>query len=71
MMAKRASRKGLGFEIRTFRGSKRIYIVFRYEDGSYHVFGKTEAKAAAKDCGANLKGDQHTKEYWNSLWDHP
>jgi hypothetical protein len=65
----KAKRAGFGLEMRTFRGTKGTYIVFRDPKGEkYHTFIETEAKAAAKDCGSKLKGNPHTRDYWNERW---
>ena len=63
----KAKRKGLGLDIRTFTGqSGSIYIVMRSTAGSFHVLIETEAKAAARDCGAK---SGNTRERWKTLWE--
>src|SRR2546421_13083823 len=52
-------RRGLGLEMRTFTGAKtgNVYTVLRTTRGSFHVLVETEAKAAARDCGAQGGGN--------------
>jgi len=67
MKKHKAKRDGLGLEFKTFKGqSGKSYLVFRTLKGSYHVFVETEAKEAARDCGA---GSGTSREQWKSLWD--
>ena len=62
----KAKRQGLGLEIQTFTGKKgTVYTVFRTTDGAFHVLVETEAKAAARDCGAK---SGNTRQRWESLW---
>lgn len=62
----KAKRKGLGLEIRTFTGkSGSVYTVLRTTGGSFHVLVETEAKAAARDCGAK---SGNTRQQWETLW---
>lgn len=66
-MEVKPKKHGLGLEIRTFEGkSNRSYIVFRTKSGSFHVFQEVEAKAAARDCGAESEGN--TRQMWQKLW---
>jgi hypothetical protein len=59
---------GYGLAAQTFTGTKgRPYIVFREPGGSYHVLVETEAKAAARDCGAKGK-TKTTRQLWDSIW---
>jgi hypothetical protein len=62
----RKKRSNVALEVKTFDGkSGTRYLVFKTAEGSYHVFAETEAKQAAKDCGAE---GNHTRDYWRSLW---
>lgn len=67
----KGKRAGFGLDMKTFasKDGKRTYIVFRLPQGAFHAFVETEAKQAAKDCGADLKGNPHTREWWESIWD--
>jgi hypothetical protein len=67
-MAIKQKRHGYGLEMRTFKGKKGTYLVFRLPDGAFHAFLETEAKQAARDCGAEL-GDANTRMFWKTLWD--
>jgi hypothetical protein len=59
-------RKGMGLQVKTFTGqSGQNYLVFRTLEGGFHVFVETDAKKAAKDCGAR---GSNTREHWKSLW---
>jgi hypothetical protein len=63
----RAKRAGFGLQIQTFTGkSGKTYTVFKTTKGSYHAFVETEAKRAARDCGA--RGDKNTRDLWKSIW---
>jgi hypothetical protein len=64
-------RAGMGLEMQTFHGTKGTYIVFKLPTGAYHAFVETEAKAAAKDCGAALDANPNTRQWWDTLWDKP
>lgn len=60
-------RKGLGLEARTFIGKTgRTYLVFKTLDGGFHVFQESEAKDAARDCGA--QPGTNTRQEWRSIW---
>jgi hypothetical protein len=62
----RKKRKDVSLEARTFTGkSGTCYLVFKTLGGGFHVFAETNAKDAAKDCGAQGK---HTRQYWRTLW---
>lgn len=62
-----AKRDGLALEFKTFEGkSGKAYLVFRTLKGGYHVFVETEAKEAARDCGA---GPGNSRAQWKSVWD--
>jgi len=63
----KGKRAGLGLEMRTFQGTQGTFLVFRLASGAFHVFAETEAKAAAKDCGAKVDGN--TRTMWQELWD--
>lgn len=66
-MAIKEKRRGVGVEIRTFRGRNHaVYLVLRTTKGSYHVFKEVEAKDAARRCGA--KGNGNTRQLWAELW---
>ena len=66
-MKVKPKRHGLGLEMRTFEGqSNSSYIVFWTKSGSFHVFQEVEAKAAAKDCGA--ESEENTRQMWQKLW---
>jgi len=54
-------------EIRTFKGSKGTYLVFKTK-GAYHTFVETEAKFAAMDCGSGLARSANTRVHWDKLW---
>ena len=59
-------RKGAGLEARTFKGnSGQTYLIFKTLSGGFHAFVETEAKEAARDCGAPLGP---TRRRWESLW---
>lgn len=67
MKTVKAKKSGSGLEFRTFKGgSGQSYTVLKTLDGSYHVLVETEAKQAARDCGAT--GDKNTRQLWQSLW---
>lgn len=59
---------GAGLEIKTFEGTQGTYLVMKLPSGAFHAFVETEAKQAAKDCGAKVRGYPNTREYWKSLW---
>ncbi len=62
-----SKRSGLGLSFKTFIGaSGKSYLVFQTPKGAYHVFAETEAKEAARDCGAK---SGNTREQWKSIWD--
>jgi hypothetical protein len=62
----RKKRSNAALEVKTFVGnSGTTCLVFKTVDDKFHVFAETEAKQAAKDCGAEGK---HTRDYWRSLW---
>lgn len=67
----RKKRSNVALEVKTFVGNSGIcYLVFKTMDGGYHVFAETEAKQAAKDCGAEENNTRNnTRDYWRSLWD--
>ncbi len=65
----RPKRRGYGLDLRAFHGeSGRPYIVFRTPKGSFHVFVETDAKDAARDCGARRKRES-TRQRWERLWE--
>lgn len=43
------------------------YLVFRTEDGSFHVFKEVEAKEAAENCGVS-RSVGNTRQMWESIW---
>jgi hypothetical protein len=55
--------------MRTFVGkeSGKSYLVFRTQEGSYHVFTKVIARDAARDCGA-MGDSMNTRNLWSQLW---
>jgi hypothetical protein len=60
-------KKGLGLEIRTFKGDDgNSYLVFRSTAGSYHVFVEVEAKEAARKCGATKESTP--RQLWGEIW---
>jgi hypothetical protein len=60
-------RTGAELSMRTFHGQDgRSYLVYRTGSGSYHTFVETEAKQAARECGA--VGNGNTRSLWGSLW---
>jgi len=66
-MSTKEKRRGFGLDIRSFEGEDgSTYIVFKTTTGSYHVFKEVEAKQAAHDCGAEIKGN--TRQMWGELW---
>jgi hypothetical protein len=68
----KGKRSGFGLQMRTFTGkSGRTYIVFKLPSGAFHAFLETEAKEAAKDCGALVEGNPNTRLYWANLWNKP
>ena len=61
------NRTGTELSMQTFPGrDRRSYLVFRTGSGSYHTFVETEAKQAARECGATVEGN--TRTMWGSLW---
>ena len=60
-------KKGLGLEMRTFKGATGTYLVFRAQNGSFHVFLEVEAKEAAVDCGATSGAT--TRQMWQEIWE--
>jgi hypothetical protein len=57
----------LGLEVKTISGtSGRPYLVFRTQDGNFHVFREVNAKKAARDCGAALEAS--ARRMWKSIW---
>lgn len=64
----KGKRQGMGLEIKTIRGTRGTYVVFKLPDGAFHVFVETESKAAAKDCGSTM-GDANTRKHWKQVWD--
>ena len=66
-MATKEKRKGLALEVRTFSGKDgSAYLVFKSLGGSFHAFKEVEAKEAACQCGAAIKGN--TRRMWEQLW---
>jgi hypothetical protein len=66
-MPGKGKRLGLGLEVKTMRGSSgRPYLVFRTQDGNFHVFREVNAKKAASDCGAALEAG--AQRMWKSIW---
>ncbi len=63
----KGKKAGIGLEMKTFKGTKGNYIVFKLPTGAFHTFVETEAKSAAKDCGST-RTDTNTREYWRELW---
>ena len=63
----KGKRQGIGLEIKTFRGTRGTYVVFKLPDGAFHAFLETESKAAARDCGSTV--DANTRAHWKELWD--
>ena len=58
---------GLGLEVKTIKGkSGRPYLVFRTQDGNFHIFREVNAKKAARDCGAGLAAND--RGLWQSVW---
>jgi hypothetical protein len=58
---------GLGLEIKTFRGkSGRAYLVFRTQEGAFHVFTEVSTEESAVDCGAEK--NRSVDERWKSIW---
>jgi hypothetical protein len=65
--SKKGKRTGTELNMRTFRGKDgTTFLVFRTAKGSFHAFAETEAKQAARDCGASIEGT--TRQMWGSLW---
>ena len=59
-------RGGLGLEVKTIRGGNGTYLFFRATNGSYLAFLVVAAKDAARDCGAEVRGNTRCmcKEVW-------
>ena len=66
-MALKPKRRGVGLEMRTFKGTEGRYLVFRTPQGSYDVFKEVEAKHAARECGAKIEAN--TREKWKQFWE--
>ena len=63
----KSKRTGTELSMRTLHGKDgRSYLVFRTGAGSFHTFVETEAKQAARKCGASIEGT--TRQMWTSLW---
>ena len=63
----KSKRTGTELSMRTVPGKDgRSYLVFRTGTGSFHTFVETEAKQAARECGASIKGT--TRQMWTSIW---
>jgi hypothetical protein len=63
----KSKRTGTELSMRTLPGKDgRSYLVFRTGTGSFHTFVETEAKQAARDCGAAIEGT--TRQMWSSIW---
>jgi hypothetical protein len=55
-LAPKLSRFALG--LRTIKGKSGLtYIWMKTGNGSFHVFAETDAKKAARDCGATREGN--------------
>jgi hypothetical protein len=62
-------RAGFGLEVKSITGkSGKTYIVFKTKSGSFHVFQEIQAKDAAQDCGAQIKG-RTTRQAWRDIWE--
>ena len=60
-------KKGAGLEIKVFEGQDgNTYLVFKTQEGSYHVFVEVGAREAARMCGATKEGT--TRQMWDELW---
>ena len=60
---------GFGLEMRTYSGKDgSVYLVFKTGSGSFHTFVETEAKEAAKQCGAISGTTINTRQMWSELW---
>ena len=61
-------REGYGLPFKTFVAADGTrYLVFRTEQGSFHVFAEVEAKQAARECGAAELAN--TRQMWEALWE--
>jgi hypothetical protein len=59
-------REGTDLAFKTFIGGDGTrYLVFRFLEGSFHVFAEVEAKQAARECGAADLAN--TRQMWESL----
>lgn len=59
--------RGTGLEMKLFSGRDgNSYLVFKTQDGSYHVFLEVQAKQAARECGATEEGN--TRRMWSQIW---
>lgn len=64
----KAKRTGYELPMRVFEGQRGTYLVFKTEDGSYHVFTEVEAKDAARDCAVPESAGDNTRSMWDWLW---
>jgi hypothetical protein len=61
-------RRGFQLESRTFHTpDKRVILVFKTPQGSYHTFCEMAAKDAAKEL--NPKAQGNTRAIWDKIWE--
>ncbi len=61
-------RRGFELESRTFHTpDKRVILVFKTPQGSYHTFFEMAAKDAAKALNPTAQGN--TRSIWDKIWD--
>ena len=63
-----AKKSGFGVEMRTFKGTKGMHIVFKLPSGAFHTFLEVEAKGAAVDIDSKLSRDENTRALRKRLW---